>query len=107
MFKGLDIKTGVLNVQFFVEDGVFYSYDPGFRLQGEAPHIHLAHINDFDHRKMLINFALTGVFGEDDFAVKNDYMMKGQAACSIWVLLKGGKIESIKNRKQLCCSILW
>ncbi|MBO6830308.1 MAG: carbamoyl-phosphate-synthetase, partial [Muricauda sp.] len=97
MFKGLDVKTGVLNVQFFVEDNVFYSYDPGFRLQGEAPHIHLEHINGFDHRKMLINFALTGVFGEDDFSEKNDYMMRGKAACSIWILLKAGKIDSIEG----------
>jgi biotin carboxylase len=97
MFKGLDVKTGVLNVQFFVEDNVFYSYDPGFRLQGEAPHIHLAHINGFDHRKMLINYALTGVFGDDDFSEKNDYMMQGKAACSVWILLKDGKIESIEG----------
>lgn len=101
MFKGLDIKTGVLNVQFFVEDGVFYSYDPGFRLQGEAPHIHLAHINGFDHRKMLINFALTGVFGEDDFSERNDFMMQGQSACSIWVLLKSGKIESVEGLEEM------
>ncbi|WP_350288809.1 carbamoyl-phosphate-synthetase [uncultured Croceitalea sp.] len=97
MFKGLEIQTGVLNVQFFVEDNVFYSYDPGFRLQGEAPHIHLAHINGFDHRKMLINYALTGVFGESDFSERNDYMLKGGAACSVWVLLKGGEIKSIEG----------
>lgn len=97
MFKGLDIKTGVLNIQFFVENNVFYSYDPGFRLQGEAPHIHLEHINGFDHRKMLINYALTGVFGESDFSERNDYMLQGGAACSVWVLLKGGTIESIEG----------
>ena len=97
MFKGLNIQTGVLNIQFFVKDNVFYSYDPGFRLQGEAPHIHLAHINGFDHRKMLINFALTGVFGEDDFAKRNDYMMQGRAASSIWILLNSGRIDSIEG----------
>lgn len=101
MFKGLNIKTGVLNIQFFVENDVFYSYDPGFRLQGEAPHIHLDHINGFDHRKMLIKFALTGVFGEEDFSERNDYMMGGKAACSIWVLLKSGKIESIKGLDEM------
>ena len=97
MFKGLNIQTGVHNVQFFVENNVFYSYDPGFRLQGEAPHIHLAHINGFDHRKMLINFALTGVFGEANFAKRNDYMMQGKAASSIWVLLNSGRIDSIEG----------
>lgn len=101
LFKELEVKTGVLNIQFFVKNDVFYCYDPGFRLQGEAPHIHLAHINRFDHRKMLINFALTGVFGEEDFSEKNDYMMRGQTACSVWVLLKSGKIESIEGLDKL------
>ena len=97
MFEGLEVKTGVLNIQFFVENNSFYSYDPGFRLQGEAPHIHLVKVNDFDHRKMLINFALTGVFGDSDFSEKNDYYFRGGANSSVWVLLKDGKIASIKG----------
>lgn len=101
LFKATEVQNGVLNVQFFVEDGVFYSYDPGFRLQGEAPHIHLAHINGFDHRKMLLNFALTGKFGKDNFAEQNDYMFRGKSACSIWILLKDGKINSIKGLDEI------
>ncbi|MHA7844117.1 MAG: ATP-binding protein [Winogradskyella sp.] len=97
LFKATGVQNGVLNIQFFVENGEFYSYDPGFRLQGEAPHIPLAHINGFDHRKMLINFALTGVFGDENFAEQNDYMLRGKKACSVWVLLKAGKIKSIEG----------
>ena len=97
MFEGLNIQAGVLNIQFFVENGEFYIYDPGFRLQGEAPHIHLEAINGFDHRKMLINFAFTGVLGEDDFPEKNDYMFRGKSASSIWILLKGGKIDNVEG----------
>ena len=100
-FKKLNIQNGILNLQFFVENGVFYAYDPGFRLQGEAPHIHLAHINGFDHRKMLINFAFTGVLGEDDFPEKNDYMFKGKKACTIWILLKEGTINAIKGMSEI------
>ncbi len=100
-FKELDVQNGVLNLQFFVEDNMFYAYDPGFRLQGEAPHIPIAHINKFDHREMLLNFALTGVFGEDDFSIKNDYMFKGKKACTIWVLLTDGKIDSIEGLDQI------
>lgn len=100
-FKALDIQNGILNLQFFVENDVFYSYDPGFRLQGEAPHIHIANINGFDHRKMLINFALTGVFGEDDFSEKNDYFFKGKIASTIWVLLNQGAIASIEGLDEL------
>jgi biotin carboxylase len=95
LFKSTNVETGIINIQFFVENGEFYSYDPGFRLQGEAPHIHLLHINGFDHRKMLVNYALTGVFGEKDFSEKNDYMMKGRAACSVWILLNSGTIANI------------
>lgn len=97
LFKGLNIENGVLNIQFFVENNIFYAYDPGFRLQGEAPHIPLAHINGFDHRKMLINYALTGVFGEDDFAEKNDYKFRGKVACTIWILLSDGQIDEIEG----------
>lgn len=96
-FKKLKIQNGILNLQFFVENGIFYAYDPGFRLQGEAPHIHLAHLNGFDHREMLINFAFTGVLGDDDFAEKNDYLFKGKKACTIWVLLKEGTINFIEG----------
>ncbi len=97
LFKGLEIQNGVLNIQFFVENDVVYAYDPGFRLQGEAPHIHIAHINGFDHREMLVNYAFTGVMGEDDFARKNDYKFKGKIACTIWVLLTDGEIGSIEG----------
>ncbi|WP_036384310.1 carbamoyl-phosphate-synthetase [Muricauda sp. MAR_2010_75] len=97
LFKGLKIQNGVLNIQFFVENGIVYAYDPGFRLQGEAPHIHIAHINGFDHREMLVNYSFTGEMGEDDFAEKNDYWFKGKTACTIWILLTGGEIGSIEG----------
>lgn len=100
-FESLDVQNGVLNLQFFVEDGIFYAYDPGFRLQGEAPHLPIAHINGFDHRKMLVNFALTGKFGDDDFAAKNDFRFKGKTACTIWVLLKGGQIGAIEGLEHI------
>ena len=97
LFKALKIENGILNVQFFVEDEIIYAYDPGFRLQGEAPHFHLLHIHGFDHRKMLLDYAFTGILGEDDFAEKNDYNFKNKKACTVWVLLKGGKIDSING----------
>ncbi len=97
LFETLKIQNGILNIQFFVENNIIYAYDPGFRLQGEAPNIPIEHINGFDHREMLINFALTGVFGKEDFAQRNDYMFRGKMSCTIWVLLKGGKIDSIQG----------
>ena len=96
-FEKLGIKNGVLNLQFFVNDNQYYAYDPGFRLQGEAPHIHISEINKFDHRKMLLNFALSGCLGIDDFNEKNDCLFKNGYAATIWVLLKSGTIANIKG----------
>lgn len=91
------VKNGVLNIQFFAEGGQFYAYDPGFRLQGEAPHLYLNKINDFDNRKMLINFALTSSTQEPDLHVKNDPYFKGKLAGTVWVLLKEGEIGQIRG----------
>ena len=58
MFEGYwHKKWSPCNVQFFIENNNYYSYDPGFRLQGEAMHIHIDAINGFDHRIMLINLC--------------------------------------------------
>ena len=101
LFKDLEVQNGVLNIQFFVENGVFYAYDPGFRLQGEAPHLPIAHINKFDNREMLINFALSGTFGKEDFTTANDYRFRGKKACTVWVLLKEGEIGRIEGLEDI------
>jgi len=97
MFRGLKIENGVLLIQFFVDDEQFYAYDPGFRLQGEAPHIYLKHFNDFDQREMLLNFALTGSMNQGNFEKVNDFRFGGKFATTVWVLLKAGQIDSIKG----------
>lgn len=97
MFRGLQIENGVLLIQFFVDEKQFYAYDPGFRLQGEAPHIYLKHFNGFDQREMLLNFALTGAMYKCDFTKVNDYRFGEKFATTIWVLLRAGKIDSIKG----------
>jgi len=98
LIKSTEILNGVLNIQFFVDKNKnFYAYDPGFRLQGEAPHIYLNYINNFDNRTMLINFALTSSTNEPNLNIKNDAYFKGKIASTVWVLLKQGKITNIKG----------
>ena len=101
MLKGLKIKNGILNIQFFVDGENFYAYDPGFRLQGAAPDIIINEINGFDHKKMLINFALTGSMGVEDLAKRNDYLFRGKFACTLWILLKSGIINTIKGLSKI------
>ena len=97
MFQALGIQNGVLLIQFFVDEKDFYAYAPGFRLQGEAPHLYLKHINHFDHREMLLRFAMTGHMCSGDFSDVNDPDFKGQSATTVWVLLKAGRLGFIRG----------
>lgn len=101
MFQALGISNGVLLIQFFVDASDFYAYDPGFRLQGEAPHLYLKHFNGFDHREMLLQFALTGRMFDSDFQSVNDFRFKNQQATTVWVLLKTGKVKMIAGIEQI------
>jgi glycosyltransferase involved in cell wall biosynthesis/biotin carboxylase len=97
MFQDLGISDGVLLIQFFVDSTDFYAYDPGFRLQGEAPHLYLKHFNQFDQREMLLQFALTGQMFNFDFKSVNDFRFKNQYATTVWILLKAGKVSAISG----------
>jgi biotin carboxylase len=100
-FESIHLENGILLVQAFVENDTFYLYDPGFRLQGEAPHLHMAAANGFDHREMLVRFALTGSMGKEELEVINDPLLHGKHGFTLWILLKQGKIGSIKGLNEV------
>jgi biotin carboxylase len=102
MFNELGLKNGVLYIGAFCEDGHYYVYDPGFRLQGGGFHLVLNYLNGFDQRKMLVHFALTGSMDcvettGGNFEAKNDAKMHGKSAAVVWFLLKSGRIDQIKG----------
>lgn len=97
LVKSTGVKNGVLAVQFWADDGKFFGYDPGFRLQGEAPHLYLKHFQGFDHREMLVEFALTGSMGSANLNEENDPELGGRHACTLWFLLKAGTISEISG----------
>lgn len=101
LFKGIGIKNGVLMLSGFYENGEFYVYDTGFRLQGEAPHLIMKAIHGFDQREMLIRFALTGSEGSLDLAREDDPHLRGKWASTLWFLLKAGKIAKIEGLDKL------
>lgn len=97
MFKDIGIRNGVLMLSGFYEDGEFYVYDTGFRLQGEAPHILIKAIQGFDQREMLIRFALTGSEGDLDLKTADDTYLRGKCAATQWFLLRQGTISKIEG----------
>lgn len=101
MFNEIGIKNGVLMLSGFYENGEFYVYDTGFRLQGEAPHLLMKAIHGFDQREMLIRFALTGSEGSVDLKTDDDTYLRGKWAATLWLLLKQGKIAKIEGLSEL------
>lgn len=101
MFHEIGIKNGVLMLSAFYENGEFYVYDTGFRLQGEAPHILMKAVHGFDQREMLIRFALTGSEGNVCLEKDDDARLRGKWAATLWFLLKQGKIAKIIGLKDI------
>ena len=97
MFNAIGVKNGVLMLSAFYENGEFYFYDPGFRLQGESPNLFLEYFHDYDQREQLIKFALTGNMGEKKAYDLDDPYLKGNYASTLWILLKEGKIQETKG----------
>ena len=101
LFKNIGIRNGVLMLSAFYENGEFYVYDTGFRLQGEAPHLLMKAVHGFDQREMLIRFALTGSEGDVDLATEDDTRFRGKWAATLWFLLKEGTIEKISGLESI------
>lgn len=82
----LRVQNGIFTVSAFVRGNKFYYYDPGFRLQGEAPDLHVHKVTNFDQKKFLINYAL----GIEDTQIHKTF---DKYNATIWVLLKAGTIR--------------
>lgn len=101
LFKEIGIKNGVLMLSGFYENGEFYVYDTGFRLQGEAPHLLMKAIHGFDQREMLIRFALTGSEGSVNLETDDDTRLRGKWASTLWFLLRQGHIAKIEGLDEI------
>lgn len=97
MFKTIGVKNGVLMLSAFFENGEFYFYDPGFRLQGESPNLFLEHFHGYDQREQLINFALSGNMGDKKAYELDNPNLNGNFASTLWILLKEGEISSLEG----------
>ena len=101
MFKQLDISFGMLCIQFFFDGENFFPYDPGFRIQGEAPHVYVNELYGLDQREMLIKCALGNDFNSKEFEEKNDPRFMGKVARTIWVLGKLGIISKYEGMEEI------
>lgn len=89
LLEALEVQNAIFTVSAFVKNDKFYYYDPGFRLQGEAPDLHIYNVTGFDQKKFLINNALN----IKDIQTYNPF---NKFNATIWILLKSGIINEIE-----------
>lgn len=96
LITSLGIDFGVLMISAFVEDDKFHFYDPGFRLQGEAPDIHVENTTSISHVQMLAEFALTGKVVNGN-KKNNNFLSTLVEGLTLWVLASPGIVSHIEG----------
>lgn len=99
MLKGIGLQNAILTISAFVENDNFYYYDPGFRLQGEAPNLHMENINKFDQKKFLLDIALGNTV--TDVSNITQASFESNHAATVWLLLKEGTISLVQGFDKL------
>lgn len=87
------VQNGVFMISAFEEKGELYFYDPGLRLQGEAPDLHVEKRDGFNHCEFLLQIA-------SDRAPKLDLVAsasKGYFGATLWFLVRPGTIQEISG----------
>lgn len=98
MFKDLGLKNGVLFMQAFVDNGIFYFYEMGYRLSGGRHFIFTENQNNSSSVKELIHFAITGQMDTDRIIEKSNPLFKN-ICCQLSVLCKSEKIHKILGKE--------
>lgn len=104
MFRKIGLTNGPLFLQAFIEDGIPYIYEPGYRTNGAREQYIIENTCGFSSVDMLIRFALTGSESEEDLSEKADPFIHGKCACKLSPLIGEGKIARIDGFDRLSIS---
>ena len=94
MFRGLGLQNGVLYIQAFYEDDIFYFYEMGYRLGGGQSYQVISRINGVNHLDMLIDYSLTGVMCTEETKSKISPKFNKKGFILI-LIVKPGTIQRI------------
>lgn len=96
LLHSLSIRVGVFMISAFVENGELFFYDPGFRLQGEAPDIHVSSVANVSHLDMLIEYSLQGNLSQpSQYLQETPCGAAGCHAATLWILCRAGTIDRV------------
>ena len=92
----MNLQNGMLFIQSIVKDNVIMPYDIGFRLSGTQEHVILEAVCGYNPLKLLVNYALTGKFGNETLKEKINPHFDCVAA-QITFLVKPATISKFKG----------
>lgn len=101
MVESLGYKNGPLFIQGFVDGDTIRFYDPGLRFSGGLAYLTTQKIFGINPIEWMINEAVCGELTTEEEFEKIDWKIKGKTACSMSILLKSGKISTIKGIDKL------
>jgi hypothetical protein len=93
MVSAAGVRNGVFMVSAFEEKNELYFYDPGLRLQGEAPDLHVERRDGLNHCEFLLQIATEGETLSDFSADEN----RRYFGATLWFLIRPGKIRKISG----------
>ena len=97
MFREIGMQDGPIFLQAFIEDGIPYLYEPGYRTNGAREQYIVDATTGISSVDMLINLALTGKMSEKNIELVIDSKLHGKYACKLSPLIREGTIGEIKG----------
>lgn len=93
MLEDAGIRNGMMFMQGLIHEGVFRTYDIGYRVTPTQDYRILEELNGYNSLKMLIDYALTGCMGDDVDARALTQGMSGYGF-NISTIIRPGTISS-------------
>lgn len=100
MFEKFGLKNGTFFIESFLEEGEFYFYEMGLRLNATMEYCFVDHYNKVNVLEMMITYALTGKMKEESVEHTLDPKFAG-AACEIVPILREGTIHRICGMQEI------
>ena len=100
MLRGIGIQNGTLFIQSFVENGKFYFYESGFRLNGAQEHYIVSALGGIDVKELLVHFALTGRMADFDIT-KSVCPQFSKMGCKYSPLVRTGHIAKLYGLERI------
>lgn len=96
----MNLQNGMLFIQSIVKDNIIMPYDIGFRLSGTQEHVILESVCGYNPLKLLVDYALTGKFGDETLKEKiNPHF--DCAAAQITFLVKPATISKFEGIEEV------